>query len=81
MRGEELGPEEAKLVEALRSIPPSPLRDRLAAFVTELADFVAQPSCAEMQADGAPCTSNYSNHATLAAYYERWNAHGYGCPA
>ena len=31
--------------------------------------------------DGAPCTSNYSNHATLAAYYERWNAHGYGCPA
>ncbi|MFN8095829.1 MAG: hypothetical protein U0599_27020 [Vicinamibacteria bacterium] len=57
MRAEELGPEEAKLVAALRSIPPSPLRDRLAAFVTELADFVAQPSCAEMQADGAPCTS------------------------
>jgi hypothetical protein len=26
-------------------------------FVLELADFVAAPSCAEMQADGAPCSS------------------------
>jgi hypothetical protein len=52
-----LQPEELRLVMALRSIPPSPLRDRLSAFVSELADFVAAPSCAEMQADGAPCTS------------------------
>jgi hypothetical protein len=52
-----LRPEEQKLVMALRAIPPSPLRDRLTAFVSELVDFVAAPSCAEMQADGAPCTS------------------------
>jgi hypothetical protein len=57
VRDDDLRPEEAKLVAALRSIPESPLRDRLSAFVSELADFVAAPSCAEMQADGAPCTS------------------------
>ena len=57
MKTDELRPDELKLVTALRSIPESPLRDRLSAFVSELADFVAAPSCAEMQADGAPCTS------------------------
>lgn len=54
---EELRPEERKLVDALRAIPPSPLRERLAQLVSELADFVAAPGCAEMQADGVPCTS------------------------
>jgi hypothetical protein len=57
VKTDELRAEERKLVAALRSIPESPLRDRLTAFVSELADFVAAPSCAEMQADGAPCTS------------------------
>jgi hypothetical protein len=57
VRIDELRPDELRLVAALRSIPPSPLRDRLSAFVSELADFVAAPTCAEMQADGAPCTS------------------------
>ena len=53
----ELRPEERKLVLALRSIPESPLRARLLALVGELCDFVAEPCCAELQADGAPCTS------------------------
>ena len=57
---DDLGPEERKLVEALRSIPPSPLRDRLSQLVSELADFVTAPSCAEMQADGAPCNSAHA---------------------
>jgi hypothetical protein len=60
MSAEPLGPltpEEAKLVLAMRAIPPSRLRDLLATLVTELADFVAEPSCAEMQADGAPCAA------------------------
>jgi hypothetical protein len=52
-----LRPEERKLVEALRSIPESPLRERLLQLVSELADFVAAPGCAELQADGAPCSS------------------------
>ena len=51
----ELTPEETKLLLALRAIPPSRLRDLMTALVSELADFVAEPSCAEMQADGAPC--------------------------
>ena len=50
-----LTPEEAKLVLALRAIPPSRLRELLTTLIGELADFVAEPSCAEMQADGAPC--------------------------
>jgi hypothetical protein len=50
-----LSPEEQKLLLALREIPPSRLRDLMTTLVSELADFVAEPSCAEMQADGAPC--------------------------
>ncbi len=54
---EELLPEERRLVLALRAIPESPLRDRLRTLLAELVDFVAEPCCAELQADGAPCTS------------------------
>jgi hypothetical protein len=58
MNGETLLPltlEEQKLLLALREIPPSRLRDLMTTLVSELADFVSEPSCAEMQADGAPC--------------------------
>jgi hypothetical protein len=58
---DELRPEERRLVEALRSIPPSPLRERLVALVSELTDFVAEPGCAEMQADGVPCSSAHAS--------------------
>ena len=50
-----LSPEETKLLLALRAVPPSRLRDLMTALVGELAEFVGDPSCAEMQADGAPC--------------------------
>jgi hypothetical protein len=50
-----LTPEEAKLVGALRALPDSPLRELMLTLVSELADFVARPSCPELQADGAPC--------------------------
>ena len=52
-----LTPDERRLVLALREIPESPLRDLYTTLVTELTDFVASPTCAEMQGDGAPCTS------------------------
>ncbi len=58
MNGEQLLPltlDEQKLLLALREIPPSRLRDLMTTLVSELADFVAEPRCAEMQADGAPC--------------------------
>lgn len=57
MSEDTLRPEERKLVDALRSMPDSPLRDRLLQLVSELLDFVAAPGCAELQADGAPCSS------------------------
>ena len=50
-----LSPEEQKLLLALREIPPSRLRDLMTTLIGELAEFVAEPSCAEEQADGAPC--------------------------
>jgi hypothetical protein len=50
-----LSAEEQKLLLALREIPPSRLRDLMTTLVSELADFVAEPKCSEMQADGAPC--------------------------
>jgi hypothetical protein len=49
--------EEAKLVGALRAIPESRLRDLTLTLVSELAEFVASPSCPELQADGAPCAT------------------------
>jgi hypothetical protein len=58
VRTDELRPEERRLIEALRAIPQSPLRERFSALVNELTDFVAAPGCAEIQADGAPCTSS-----------------------
>jgi hypothetical protein len=54
---ESLSPEERRLLLALREIPESPLRDLFTTLVSELTEFVASPTCAEMQADGAPCTS------------------------
>jgi hypothetical protein len=50
-----LSPAEQKLLLALREIPPSRLRDLMTTLVDELADFVSNPGCAEMQADGVPC--------------------------
>jgi hypothetical protein len=55
-----LSPEEAKLVGALRALPESRLRELLTTLVGELADFVAAPSCPELQADGAPCPSPHT---------------------
>ncbi len=52
-----LQPDEERLLLALRAIPESPLRERLQALLAELVRFVSEPCCAEMQADGAPCTT------------------------
>jgi hypothetical protein len=53
-----LSDEERKLLLALRGIPPSRLRDLMTALIGELTEFVAEPSCAEVQADGAPCPAS-----------------------
>jgi hypothetical protein len=52
-----LSPEEQRLLLALREIPESPLRELFTTLISELTEFVASPTCPEMQADGVPCTS------------------------
>jgi len=50
-----LNPDEWKLVAGLRDIPPSPLRDLMHELMMGLVDYVREPRCPELQADGAPC--------------------------
>jgi len=52
-----LTPDEWQLIAGLRDIPPSPLRDLMNQMMTALVEYVREPKCAEMQADGVPCTS------------------------
>jgi hypothetical protein len=52
-----LSAEEWSLVSGLRTVPDSPLKARLLTLVETLLHFVAEPKCAQMQADGVPCTS------------------------
>ena len=47
--------EEWKLVAGLRDIPPSPLRDLMREMMLALVDYVREPKCPELQADGVPC--------------------------
>lgn len=46
---------EWRLIRSLREIPDSPLRDLLEEVLHRLTDFVREPRCAEVQADGVPC--------------------------
>jgi hypothetical protein len=50
-----LDEEELRLINSLREIPASPLRDRMTELIREVVVFAASPVCSEAQADGAPC--------------------------
>jgi hypothetical protein len=52
-----LNPEEWRLVSGLREIPASPLRELMHELMLGLIDYVREPRCPELQADGAPCES------------------------
>lgn len=52
-----LNPDEWTLVSGLRDIPPSPLRDLVNELMLALVDYVREPRCPELQADGVPCES------------------------
>lgn len=56
-----LGAEEWRLIQALRDLPPSALRDRLWELLVELTDFVREPKCPELQADGVPCADAHAS--------------------
>ena len=47
--------EERRIISALRDLPESPLKQLVGEVVSGLVDFVREPRCAEMQADGVPC--------------------------
>jgi len=49
--------DEWMLVNTLRDLPQSAMRDRFFALLGELLRFVGDPRCAETQADGVPCAS------------------------
>lgn len=50
-----LSESERRIVSALRDIPAGPAKDLSYEVVQRLLEFVAEPRCAEMQADGVPC--------------------------
>jgi hypothetical protein len=50
-----LNPDEWKLIAGLRDIPPSPLLELTHELMMALIDYVRDPHCPELQADGAPC--------------------------
>lgn len=50
-----LSPEEWRVILALREIPHSPLRERVAKVMDELVFYIQNPRCDGMQADGFPC--------------------------
>ena len=52
-----LSGEEWKVVSGLRDIPESPLRKLMYEMMLALVEYVREPKCPEMQADGVPCTS------------------------
>ncbi len=53
----QLSSDEWNLISGLREIPASPLRDLMREMMAALVEYVREPKCAEMQADGVPCTS------------------------
>ncbi len=56
-----LGADEWRLIQALRELPPSALRERLWELLVELIDYIREPRCPELQADGVPCASAHSS--------------------
>lgn len=61
---------EWRLVARLREVPEGPLRVQLFEFLDQLADFVREPSCPEVQADGVPCGAVSTDCAECLAVKE-----------
>ncbi len=46
---------EKKILDGLRELPAGDLQRTAEAFLLELSDRLANPRCAQVQADGIPC--------------------------
>ncbi|MGE5234950.1 MAG: hypothetical protein ACM3O7_01225 [Acidobacteriota bacterium] len=56
-----LSAKERRIISALRDLPAGQPRELLDEVLERLVEFVRDPHCAELQADGAPCTSPASD--------------------
>lgn len=65
-----LTPEEWRVILALREIPHSPLRDKVARVMNELVFYIQNPRCDGMQADGFPCGDPRNN---CEECHKMWN--------
>ncbi len=65
-----LSPEERQLVEALREVPESPLRQKMVVLLRALFSFASAPRCPEAQPDGVPC-DNPTSHCDQCARVTR----------
>ncbi len=52
-----LSADEWRFVSDLRALPSSPLRDRALALFNAVLVLAREPRCAEVQADGVPCST------------------------
>jgi hypothetical protein len=50
-----VSPAELRMIQTLRDMPESPLRDRIQKLLEDLLAFARNPRCHELQADGVPC--------------------------
>ncbi len=56
-----LNADEWRLIQALREVPPSALRDHVWELLVELTDLVREPKYPEVQTNGVPCSSPHSS--------------------
>jgi hypothetical protein len=56
-----VSPRERRIISALRDLPPGQPRELLEEVLERLVEFVRDPHCSELQADGAPCASPESD--------------------
>jgi hypothetical protein len=50
-----VSPAELRMINILRDMPESPLRDRVQKLLDDLLAFARNPRCHEHQPDGVPC--------------------------
>jgi hypothetical protein len=55
--------EEQRLIWAYRDVPTGQPRELLGQVLTALCELVREPHCAQVQADGVPCTTPTSDCA------------------
>ena len=58
------------MIARLREVPEGRIRELLFEFLGQLTDFVQEPRCAEVQADGVPCGTVSTDCAECLAVKE-----------